>query len=346
MGVPRKALRTFALCASGLCCMFLGSAVSRAWTPAHNIHDVDSFVRSVEEEAVHEIHELEADAKWAERKVEEKLHHGLPPPPPPTTPPTTTPPLPPPLPPPPPPPPPPPLSPPPPPPPPSPPAAAAACELLRNQQSAAYRLFCSGGSGSGAQPTAAECPRFADAPAAAWARIWSRGVELLDGSTLAQMLDSETALYGMAGDSSQGEPSMYRLWAPIDDSGAKLIVKEHGHTAGGGGGRDEYNLRERVIRKGELMVDIGSNLGAVSIRVASKSEFGGHILMVEASPMTYIYQQINLHCNLPPSRMAEPSTPAAAGEATPSVISVFGAMSDKDGGTLTFTWDPKQTHTT
>ena len=28
------------------------------------------------------------------------------------------------------------------------------------------------------------------------------------------------------------------------------------------------------------------------------------------------------------------------------VVSVFGAMSDEDGGSISFAWDPKQTHTT
>ena len=194
-------------------------------------------------------------------------------------------------------------------------------------------MFCTG------TATDASCPFFSQAPAAVWSRIWARGVELVDGATLAEMLDA-TAIYEMTGDERKGELRVYKLWAPLGDAGAKLIVQEHGHS-GGLGGRDEYGLSDRTVGEGQLVVDIGSNLGAVSIRLAAKSP-KGHILMVEASPMTYIYQQINLHCNLPPSRFEEPTD----GSAPPNVVSVYGAMSDQDGGTLTFTWDPSQTHTT
>ena len=204
--------------------------------------------------------------------------------------------------------------------------------MLKSQHKPAYQVFCSGSVGP------SSCPYFDQAPAAVWPAIWARGVELLDGPTLAEMLDQATSIYPMPGDVRQGEPAHYWLWAPTGDAGARLIVQEHGHSVGGG--RDEYALGQRTIGAGQLMVDIGSNLGAVSLRLASKSP-EGHILMVEASPMTYIYQQINLHCNLPPARFEEPADGSA-----PHVISVFGAMSDQDGGTLTFTWDPRQTHTT
>ena len=53
--------------------------------------------------------------------------------------------------------------------------------------------------------------------------------------------------------------------------------------------------------------------------------------------MTYIYQKINLHCNLP-RKLLEGNNP--------QVISVFGAMSDRTGDTLKFAWNPRQTHTT
>ena len=152
-----------------------------------------------------------------------------------------------------------------------------------------------------------ECPQYEHVPPTTWASLWAKGVELLDEPTLAEMLGSETQIYAMAGDTTSNEPELYRLWAPKNDAGAQLIVQEHGHTAAGSVGRDEYNLRQRKIAAGELMVDIGSNLGAVSMRVARKSP-EGHILMVEASPMTYIYQQINLWCNVPAS-MLQGETP-------------------------------------
>ena len=56
--LPKKAVRTLALGVAGCLCMFLGSAIGRAWSPSHHIHDVNSFVLSVEDEAVKELHEL------------------------------------------------------------------------------------------------------------------------------------------------------------------------------------------------------------------------------------------------------------------------------------------------
>lgn len=333
MPAYRKALRICITAGAAIGCLVLGSAISRSFSPAHNVHDVTTFARTIEEEALNELHVLEDDAKWAEHKVADRLYGSqaaattpavpkpplavpavpLPAPPLPTPPPV--------------------------------PPVDGPCELLHATHRPAYALFCENIRLSTPHQsdaaTKSNCPYFGQATATVWSDIWARGVELLDAPTLAEMLDTSTAIYPMAGDESKGEPRLYQLWAPAGDAGAKLIVQEHGHTGGSGHGRDEYALSDRVIDKGQLMVDIGSNLGAVSIRLSAKSP-EGHVVMVEASPMTYIYQQINLHCNLPPSRFEAP----ADGRVAPNVISVFGAMSDQDSGTLTFTWNPKQTHTT
>eukprot|EP01043_Picozoa_sp_COSAG02_P072438 COSAG02_NODE_13651_length_1367_cov_0.730284_1_plen_330_part_10 len=328
----RKALRRCAIAGAALGCVFIGSAVSRAFAPVHHVHDLNSLLQSVEEEAVHDMHVVKVDARWAEQKVVDGVYGAaqpahppidstsvkpatpveVPDPPPAATPKALPPPPPPPPPPPAPAPSPPPLS-------LSPSPGADPCDLLQKKQWHAYAMFCTGNAPN------TSCPFFSQAPAAVWSRIWARGVELVDGATLAEMLDA-TAIYNMAGDKHKGELPMYKLWAPSGDAGAELIVQEHGHSRSVGG-RDEYGLSDRTIGEGQLMVDIGSNLGAVSIRLSAKSP-KGHILMVEASPMTYIYQQINLHCNLPPSRF-EPTD----GSAPPNVVSVYGAMSDQDGGT-------------
>ena len=80
------------------------------------------------------------------------------------------------------------------------------------------------------------------------------------------------------------------LFAPKDDIGLKTVISEQK--------KDEYRLRQWNLKPEDLFVDVGSNLGVVSILAALQYP-DIRILSIEASPPTWFYQQLNLLCNIP-----------------------------------------------
>jgi len=80
------------------------------------------------------------------------------------------------------------------------------------------------------------------------------------------------------------------LFAPKDDIGLKTVIAEQK--------KDEYRLRQWNLKAEDLFVDVGSNLGVVSILAALQYP-DIRILSIEASPPTWFYQQLNLLCNIP-----------------------------------------------
>lgn len=84
-----------------------------------------------------------------------------------------------------------------------------------------------------------------------------------------------------------------RLVSTATDEGAPLVLRE-AHE-------DSYGYRKRFSKektKTGVVIDLGSNLGATIIMMARSSSRGLRILSVEAMPITWLYQNINLWINV------------------------------------------------
>lgn len=112
------------------------------------------------------------------------------------------------------------------------------------------------------------------------------------------------------------------LYSPMGDAGAKLVIKEH--VKG-----DSYSLNKIPFDAQDCFLDVGSNLGVVIIRALLGESPPGRVISVEAAPVTYVYQQLNLWSNV------------ADFMRKGSVKSVHRAVGGKDGGLLRLIFNPK-----
>eukprot|EP01052_Picozoa_sp_SAG31_P050848 SAG31_NODE_11800_length_997_cov_1.091314_1_plen_238_part_00 len=195
------------------------------------------------------------------------------------------------------------------------------CDRLDPQTSIMmFALFCGG------QPDPVICP--AQPSLEALEEIWKAGVVLLGYGAFVTLL-TKTDVQPMQGASGGHEPEYYAVWSPTGDSGADLTVSEHGADM-----QDDYGLNTLRLQPGELMVDIGGNLGAVTMRAAMGSP-AGLFAVTEAAPPTFLLLQINLWCNLPAAMLAGPDA---------NVASYLAAAAGDDDESLTIQWQPYESH--
>ena len=187
-----------------------------------------------------------------------------------------------------------------------------------------YALFCEPDMRGEHRAAHSDCPILP--PMETLHSIWLRGVALVGEACMRNSLLHHSAVTTMHGDVASGEPSEFRLWAPARDSGAAMVAHDH-HF-------DSYLLSQRSVDEGELMVDVGAHLGAAALRIASRSP-DGRFLLVEAAPMTFIYQLVNLWCNLPPSRLQGSS---------PQIIPVLAALTGTGNETMHVKYGATTTH--
>ena len=112
------------------------------------------------------------------------------------------------------------------------------------------------------------------------------------------------------------------IFSAKGDTGANLVINEHVK-------RDAYRLSEIPLGKDDCFLDVGANLGLVVIRVLLGNAPPGCVIAVEAAPVTYIYQQLNLWANVPRA-MKEGR-----------VTSIHAAVGERDGGTIPMVYNPK-----
>lgn len=79
------------------------------------------------------------------------------------------------------------------------------------------------------------------------------------------------------------------FWSAEEDEGVEVVIREIP--------QDGY-WSNITLLDDELMIDAGSNVGAVSILTAAKYPHV-RIVAVEAVPFTWVYQQVNIHSLLP-----------------------------------------------
>jgi hypothetical protein len=80
------------------------------------------------------------------------------------------------------------------------------------------------------------------------------------------------------------------LWSTGKDEGAEFVLRE--------GVGDLYHLKEQDSRAADgLTLDLDSNLGAVTIQL-SRLHPQWTIVAVEAMPITFVYQVVNLWINV------------------------------------------------
>lgn len=87
------------------------------------------------------------------------------------------------------------------------------------------------------------------------------------------------------------------LVQPAGDSGVRRLAGEakRGFRRQDNEG-DNYAIRKAGARKGDVIVDIGSNLGDIAIAAAALHP-EALVVAVEANPVTYFYMRWNLHLN-------------------------------------------------
>ena len=88
------------------------------------------------------------------------------------------------------------------------------------------------------------------------------------------------------------------LWAPAGDKGLETVL----HELNQGNGVAEYGVADwkDLLGPDKVFVDVGSNLGLVSLSVLLEYP-GTKVVSIEAAAPTYIYQLLNLGRNLPPN---------------------------------------------
>ena len=81
------------------------------------------------------------------------------------------------------------------------------------------------------------------------------------------------------------------LWSTDHDEGAPFVLRE--------GAADAYDLgaEGKGLREEGLAVDLGANLGAVTIQLALLHP-GWRIIAAEAMPITFLYMVVNLWLNM------------------------------------------------
>lgn len=114
------------------------------------------------------------------------------------------------------------------------------------------------------------------------------------------------------------------LYSPMGDSGAKLVIEEHVNG-------DSYNLNKITFDAHECLLDVGSNLGVVIIRALLGKRPPGCVVSVEAAPVTFLYQLLNLWTNVADSMRSG------------RVKAVHRAVGGRDGGMLRLVFNPKAT---
>lgn len=121
------------------------------------------------------------------------------------------------------------------------------------------------------------------------------------------------------------------LWAPAGDIGLTTVLGE----LNGGNSAAEYGVADwkGLLGLGKVFVDVGSNLGLVSLSVLLAYP-GTKVLSVEAAAPTYVYQLLNLGRNLPPKAFREGIRVVPAG------------LGRKDGESFAMTWRPYSTTST
>ena len=117
-------------------------------------------------------------------------------------------------------------------------------------------------------------------------------------------------------------PRRLKLFSAKGDTGASLVIREH--VKG-----DAYRLGEIPMGERDCFLDVGANLGLVVIRVLLGNAPPGCVIAVEAAPVTYVYQQLNLWANVP--------TAMEEGR----ILSIHAAVGDRDGGTIPLVYNPK-----
>ena len=87
------------------------------------------------------------------------------------------------------------------------------------------------------------------------------------------------------------------LVQPAGDSGVRRLAREAkwGCERGGNEG-DGYSIRFAAAREGDVIVDIGANLGDVTVAAATLHP-NALVIGIEANPVTYFYMRWNLHLN-------------------------------------------------
>lgn len=153
-------------------------------------------------------------------------------------------------------------------------------------------------------------------PLAARQSIWRVARRHMEAAFIASVVASASVKGGTVAGVEVG------IWAPTVDAGVTTALAEQGRNDYGAG----FDLGPD-----DLFVDVGSNLGIVTIRAALKQP-AGRFLAVEAASPTWLMQQMSLLTNLPASTVAR-------------VHSVCAGLSGK-AGSMTMTYRPWSTTST
>jgi FkbM family methyltransferase len=116
-----------------------------------------------------------------------------------------------------------------------------------------------------------------------------------------------------------------------NDSSVRMINNEFAF--------DQYNLKGITSKSGGMIIDIGANIGAVSIS-AAKMFPNLAIIAIEPAPITYFYFRINLYLNKIPVHNSLPSADNPVGGVYPKFAAI---ATDDSAGTVTVRYSPEKT---
>jgi hypothetical protein len=152
-----------------------------------------------------------------------------------------------------------------------------------NSPSIAAKFFCD----QDYRPTAGHLQPIA-IPYSVRQGLWQRARQFMSEDFIASTLkDLKVTTSTIAGNS-------VGIWAPSTDIGVTVALKEQA--------RNEYGAKFD-LDAGELFVDIGSNLGIVTIR-AALGQPKGRFVAIEAASPTWLMQQMNLISNVPAATLS------------------------------------------
>ena len=114
-------------------------------------------------------------------------------------------------------------------------------------------------------------------------QVWMRGRALMSAEFMLQTLQNLRLHRSVLSGVRVG------IWAPREDRGVVTALREQARNDYG----DHFS-----VGAGDLFVDVGSNLGIVTIKAALSTP-GGRFLAIEAAPPTWLMQQLNLYSNVP-----------------------------------------------
>ena len=179
-------------------------------------------------------------------------------------------------------------------------------------------IFCHAARGSVA-PKIASCESSAPH---IWMGVWAQATKRMAPASLKRVLEISQVKIAQL----YGKDRVF--FSPKDDEGLTTVLRElQGNEVA------DYNLDKQWLKPRELYVDVGSNLGIVSLLVALGQDPTTRIVGIEAAAPTWLFSLLNLNCNLTPERMSR-------------VTMVNSGLSNTDRGSMKMRWRSGSTTST